>query len=136
MRKMIAAYFMCSVLLLSGCASTQIKQTGRGDVYERVAVPERTTARIDDSGAYVVRAKRLTKLELKKKEAVRQNDRATVSVVAGTIAAITAYTISNADFNSKSRLINGVGTMCVTAAAAYLVSYVAGVVDDLFTKGQ
>jgi uncharacterized protein YceK len=133
MKKAILIYVVCSIILLSGCASTQIKQTERGDVYERVAAPVNTAERAEDSGAYVVRARRLTRLELKKKEAIRQNDKSTVSVVAGTIAAITAYTISNADFNSKSQLINGVGTMCITAAAAYLAAWAAGVIDDLFT---
>jgi|GEM_PF-3176546 hypothetical protein len=136
MKKMFLASVVCSILFLSGCASSRVKQTVSGDVYERVTVPANAVERMDDSGAYVVRARRPTRLELKKKEAIRQNDKATVSVVAGTIAAITAYTVSNADFNSKSQLINGVGTMCVTAAAAYLAAWVTGLVDDLLTKGQ
>jgi uncharacterized protein YceK len=131
----VAAVLVCSIILMSGCATVDTKQAAGGDVYERAPAPQALSEdNTPESGAYVVRARRLTKLELKKKEAVRQNDRASFSVLAGTIAAIGAYTLTSSYFNTKNEFVNGTATLAITAAAAYAAAWVASFFDDIFTK--
>jgi hypothetical protein len=87
-----------------------------------------------EAGAVVVRARRLTKLEIKKKEATRINNRQTVEVAAGTAGAIAAYIASAAYFRDKNGKPNQLAALGATAASAYLVAAAAGFIYDFFNE--
>jgi hypothetical protein len=120
----------CLVFILSGCAS--IEQAGDGKITAG-ETPQNKVLQYE-AGAVVVRARRLTKLEIKKKEATRINSRQTVEVAAGTAGAIAAYFAAGAYFRDKNGKPNQLAALGVTAASAYLVSAAAGLIYDIFNE--
>jgi hypothetical protein len=130
--KTVAA-IACLVFIASGCASIE----GAGAVkYTIDEIPQKNVMQYE-AGAIVVRAKRLTKLEIKKKEAARVNNRQTVEIAAGAAAAVAAYAATGAYFRNNNQKPNQLASLGITAASAYLVSAAAGFIYDAFNgKGR
>jgi hypothetical protein len=118
-----AVFLICTVFLISGCASTGIKQ--EAGIINKDNTPTKQEIHLD-SDAVVVTAKRLTRLEKLKKEATRRNNGDSVQVVSGAIAAIIAYNASGYYFGPSSGWKGAVSTLCITAASAYAAAFVSG----------
>ena len=117
------------IIFLTGCATT-------GAVIESKNVPgqvrDKKSVQKIDSDAVIVRAKRMTRLETLKFEAVKKNNRQTVEVTAGTIGAIAAYIISGSTIRTGNRGWDQVASLGATAGAAYLTAGAAGYIYDFF----
>jgi hypothetical protein len=120
----------CFIFILSGCASID------GTKENKITTDETPQKKVlqYEAGAVVVRARRLTKLEAKKKEATRVNNRQTVEVAAGTAGAIAAYVAADMYFRNYNQKPNQLAALGATAAAAYLVSAAAGFIYDFFNE--
>jgi hypothetical protein len=128
----IIVVLICLIFFMSGCASAGKKPDNQVYNYENKVIQTRQET-FFDADTIVVRAKRLTRLEIKKREAVRKNNKETVVVIAGSAAAITAYIVSDAFFRVKNNRDNPLATMCITAAAAYLAASITGFIYDVIT---
>ena len=124
-KRILVVALACSIFL-SGCASAEIKTQAPVPVN----TPEVKKSVYAGPDAYVVRAKRLTRLEKLRKEAVKRNNKDTVCVIAGTTAALAAYIVSDHYFGSETNNNNPLATMAITVAAAYAVSALTGLVFD------
>jgi pimeloyl-CoA synthetase len=119
-------------MLISGCAAGPVKPDAAAlNIPPKAEIIKR--APYVESGAVIVRAKRLTRLEALKKEATRKNNGDSTAVIAGTAAAIAAYTLSDAYFSAKNGHGNPLASLCITAAAAYITTFVAGFIYNLCT---
>ncbi|MCE5299986.1 MAG: hypothetical protein LLG37_03805 [Spirochaetia bacterium] len=116
--------------MISGCAT--VAQTGAQQPAPQAAAAVSAENKIE-AGAFVVRAKRLTRLEKIKKEAVRKNDGDTVQVIAGTLAGLVAFEAVDLYSRANDADVNAVVSLAVTAAAAYSISTLAGWIYDVLT---
>ncbi len=120
------------LLIFQGCAAAVIMSDVKTEKTPAAAGAQIKQEPLLDSGAIVVRAKRLTRLERKKKEAIRINNRDTYAVLFGTAGALTAYTAMNVYYASRNEQGNPLVTFCAVGAAAYAVTAIANLIYDLF----
>jgi hypothetical protein len=132
--KFIMIFLISLSVLASGCASAVIETPGQRNGHEAAAGPPVKKELPIGGDAVVVRAKRLTKLELKKQEAVRINNRESLDVFVGAAAAVAAFTATGAALGSNKTGMNEVASFFITAAVAYISAYAAGFIYDMFTK--
>jgi len=119
------------VISFAGCATTDTMVEHKTVIYE---TPDKKPVQKIDSDAIVVRAKRLTRLEKLKFEAVKINNRQTVEVVTGTLAAITAYAVTDSDIKTGNSGLNTLASLGATAATAYAAGFIAGWIYDIFAE--
>ena len=116
-------------LLPAGCATMS---GAAAEIKTDAPIQQEKTAPEIEAGAVIVRAKRLTRLEVLKKEAVKKNNKQTVEIAAGAAAAVAAYIGTTAYFNIKNEKPNDLAGLAVTAASAYAAAFIAGALYDLF----
>ena len=133
--KDVMALLICAVLLASGCAAIPAKPDMQaGSALQNGVEPVKHIPHVE-YGAVIVRAKRLTRLEVLRKEATRKNNGSSVAVIAGTAAAIAAYAMSDVYFkNSNNGRGNPLASLCITAGAEYLTSAIAGFIYGQFAE--
>jgi hypothetical protein len=131
---------MCSAAFwavsFSGCATVEKSVIKKADEKPAANIERNKTAIQVYSDAYVVRAKRIGKLEILRFEATRKNNRDSTGVIAGTAAAITAYVLSDAYFRIKNGKDNPLATLGITAAAAYVSAAISGIIYDAVNGKQ
>jgi hypothetical protein len=127
MKNAAACVFVLAALCLGGCATSGAVKGGN------VAVTKAAINQAPEmvAGAVVVRAKRLTKLESLKKEAVRKNNKQTFEIAAGTAAAVAAFVGTDIYFKAKNEKPNQLASLGITAAAAYACSALAGIIYEM-----
>jgi hypothetical protein len=121
-----AAFYILSA---AGCASGNAVIENKKAAYE---APVEKPAQYE-AGAVVVRAKRLTKLEMLKVEGARKNNGQTVEIAAGTIGALAVFAGAQNFIKTGNRGYDALAQMALTGAAAYVCAIAAGAVYELFT---
>ena len=121
-------------LLVTGCATVPQKQAAAPAEQKVQQQAEIKNEPVREPGAVVVRARKYTKFELKKMEAVRRNNGDTVRTFAGASAALAAYIASDSLFSGEAKGKYPVGTLCATAAAAFAGYALSGLIYDMITK--
>jgi hypothetical protein len=126
---------ICMVLMfaISGCATVPARSVASFDDTAKTPAVNKKMALEIDSGAIIVRAKYVSKFELKKKEAVRKNNKDSVVAFAGTAGALTAYTVLG---SLNGRKPNPAASFCIVGATAYVSAAISGLIYDLFTKNN
>jgi hypothetical protein len=130
MKKYLITAGLMAIFFGNGCATAGRAVEPEKNVY---TAPENKPDKFE-AGSIVVRAKRLTKLEKLKKEAVRKNNKQTVEIASATAAAIAAFAVSDSMIRTGSRGLDQLASLGATAGAAYLTAIVAGGIYDFFTK--
>jgi len=119
-------------MLAAGCATIQ-QAHGNTEVQPAKATVQYENKEADyESGAVVIRAKRYTKLEKKRMETIKTHNEGTFGVLAGSIAAVFAYSISSASLLNKNIIWAPLEILGITAAAGFIVYAAAGAIYGWF----
>lgn len=132
MARFIYTLVFCAVLMC-GCASIEKKQESKvfKDSNDKNTVKKEEIN--FEADAVVVHAKKYTKLERKRAEAIRKHNENTIGVMAGTACAIVAYIATGTYFVAKQYTWAPAAILGITAAAAYIASAVSGFIYNIFS---
>ncbi len=126
----VIAFAALYAVSLAGCASGNAVIENKKTVYQAPA--EKPPAY--DADAVVVRAKRLTKLEILKAEGACKNNGQTVEIAAGTIGALAMFAGGQALIKTGNKNTDWIASLAATGAAAYICAIAAGFIYGFLTE--
>jgi hypothetical protein len=122
---------LAAAVFVSGCATAapEVK-------IEKVSVQEKKVLTAEDfnyeNDVYVVSAKKLTKLEKRKLEAIRVNDRETTGVFVAAIVTVTSFSVIGGYLVKDMDTGQGFVFLGAAAAGAYVVSFAVQYIYEMF----